>query len=93
MSWEDIIKRRKISDNERNIDPKSFREYGMSPSYEEPTSARDDYSTRSPELQKGAHTYQQGIEKIGRLFMKGKIDSKRYEQLRDELREIFGMDD
>jgi|TARA_R100000482_G_scaffold66971_1_gene25021 hypothetical protein len=93
MSWEDIIKRRKISDNERNIDPKSFREYGMSPSYEEPTSARDDYSTRSPELQTGAHTYQQGIEKIGRLFMKGKIDSKRYEQLRDELREIFGMDD
>ena len=84
---QDIVKG---SDNERNIGADSFREYGRA-SKETPTSAKDDISTRSPELQKGARTYPQGIEKVGKLFSKGKIDMKRYTELRKELQEIFGV--
>tara|TARA_X000001382_G_scaffold28941_2_gene18423 strand:+ start:272 stop:784 length:513 start_codon:yes stop_codon:yes gene_type:complete len=84
---QDIVKG---SDNERNISADSFREYGKA-SKENPTSAKDDISTRSPELQKGARTYPQGIEKVGKLFSKGKIDMKRYTELRKELQEIFGV--
>ena len=87
MSWEDVIKRKRVSDNERNIDPESFREYGMEPTYE-----KWKRKERSPELRSGADTFQQGIEKIANMFMKGKIDAKRYEELRNELREIFGED-
>jgi len=81
----------KGSDNERNIGADSFREYGSKASKENPTSAKDDISTRSPELQTGARTYQQGIDKLGKLFSKGKIDEKRYTELRSELMEIFGV--
>jgi len=59
----------------------------------EPTYEKRKRRERSPELRTGADTYQQGIEKIGNMFMKGKIDSERYEQLRDELKELFGVDD
>ena len=83
----------KGSDNERNIGADSFREYGAKASKENPTSAKDDISTRSPELQKGARTYPQGIEKVGKLFSKGKIDMKRYTELRKELMEIFGVEE
>ena len=86
---QDIVKG---SDNERNIGADSFREYGRA-SKENPTSAKDDISTRSPELQKGARTYPQGIEKVGKLFSKGKIDMKRYTELRKELMEIFGVEE
>ena len=89
MSWEDILKR-KVSDNERNISVDSFDEYGGA-SYEGPTSAKKDKSTRSPELQKGANTYPQGMEKLARLFSKGKIDAERYEELRMELQDIFNV--
>ncbi len=88
MNWKNILKG---SDNERNIRAGSFREYGSKASKENPTSAKDDISTRSPELQKGARTYQQGIDKVGKLFSKGKIDMKRYTELRKELQEIFGV--
>ena len=90
MSWQDILKG---SDNERNIGADSFREYGSKASKENPTSAKDDISTRSPELQTGARTYQQGIDKLGKLFSKGKIDEKRYTALRSELMEIFGKEE
>ena len=92
MSWEDILKR-KASDNERNISATSFSEYGAGASYEGPTSAKKDKSTRSPELQTGANTYQQGMEKLARLFSKGKIDANKYEKLRIELQDIFGVKD
>tara|TARA_R100000734_G_C3307050_1_gene97576 strand:+ start:1146 stop:1421 length:276 start_codon:yes stop_codon:yes gene_type:complete len=91
MTWEDMLKR-KTSDNERNISADSFDEYGGA-SYEGPTSAKKDKSTRSPELQKGANTYPQGMEKLARLFSKGKIDAERYEELRMELQDIFEVKD
>ena len=70
MSWEDILKR-KVSDNERNISVDSFDEYGGA-SYEGPTSAKKDKSTRSPELQKGANTYPQGMEKLAKIIFQRK---------------------
>ena len=84
MSWKDILKG---SDNERNISAESFKEYGAK------ASKGHLHPTRSPELQKGARTYPQGIEKVGKLFSKGKIDMKRYAELRSELKEIFGVEE